>query len=178
MKIQKVKLTTVKPNPENPRVIKDDKFRKLVKSIQDFPQMLEIRPIVVNEDMVVLGGNMRLRAASEAGLKEVHIIQASELTPQQQREFIIKDNVGFGEWDWETLANDWEEAELMEWGLDIPGFDTEGEVAGDIVELDQITTTFNVNIKCDNPEQVEELKFKLGITSNSIHITALIGLLA
>lgn len=103
MNIESVKISTVKSNPNNPRVIKDDKFDKLVQSIKDFPQMLEIRPIVVNDDMIVLGGNMRLKACKEAGLKEVPIIKASDLTEEQQREFIIKDNVGFGEWDWEQL---------------------------------------------------------------------------
>lgn len=120
MEIKKVKISQVKPNPENPRLIKDDKFFKLVRSIQDFPQMLDIRPIVVNDDMIVLGGNMRLKACKEAGLKEVPIIMASDLTQDQQREFIIKDNVGFGEWDWEDLANNWNVDELSEWGLDIP----------------------------------------------------------
>ena len=105
MKIETVKISAVKTNPNNPRVIKDDKFKKLVQSVKDFPQMLDIRPIVVNDEMIVLGGNMRLKACIEAGLKEVSIIKASELTPEQQNEFIIKDNVGFGEWNWDDLAN-------------------------------------------------------------------------
>jgi ParB-like chromosome segregation protein Spo0J len=121
MKIESVKISTVKSNPNNPRVIKDDKFDKLVQSIKDFPQMLEIRPIVVNDDMIVLGGNMRLKACKEAGLKEVPIIKASDLTEEQQREFIIKDNVGFGEWDWEQLK-EWDGEELEAWGLDVPEF--------------------------------------------------------
>ncbi len=145
MEIKKVKISQVKPNPENPRLIKDDKFFKLVRSIQDFPQMLDIRPIVVNDDMIVLGGNMRLKACKEAGLKEVSIIMASDLTEDQQREFIIKDNVGFGEWDWEDLANNWNVDELSEWGLDIPDlkpleveaveddFDVPDEIKTDIV---------------------------------------------
>ena len=120
MKIEKVKIGSIKNNPNNPRVIKDDKFKKLVQSVKDFPQMLDIRPIVVNDEMIVLGGNMRLKACIEAGLKEVSIIKASELTPEQQNEFIIKDNVGFGEWNWDDLANDWDEAQLVEWGLDLP----------------------------------------------------------
>ena len=123
--IQNVPINTVKANPNNPRIIKDDKFAKLVKSINEFPQMLNLRPIVVNDDMVVLGGNMRLKACKEAGLKEIPIIKASELTEQQQKEFIVKDNVGYGEWDWDDLANNWDAAELEEWGLDIPGFDAE-----------------------------------------------------
>jgi DNA modification methylase len=123
--IQNVAINTVKANPNNPRIIKDDKFAKLVKSINEFPQMLNLRPIVVNDDMVVLGGNMRLKACKEAGLKEIPIIKASELTEQQQKEFIVKDNVGYGEWDWNDLANNWDEQELIDWGLDIPGFDAE-----------------------------------------------------
>ena len=121
--IQNVPINTIKANPNNPRIIKDDKFAKLVKSINEFPQMLNLRPIVVNDDMVVLGGNMRLKACKEAGLKEIPIIKASELTEQQQKEFIVKDNVGYGEWDWNDLANNWDEKELIDWGLDIPGFD-------------------------------------------------------
>jgi hypothetical protein len=117
-----VKISEVKSNPNNPRIIKDDKFQKLVKSIKDFPEMLNIRPIVVNADMVVLGGNMRLKACKEAGLKEVAIIKAEDLTKEQQKQFIIKDNVGFGEWDWEDLANNWDAEQLTDWGLDIPGF--------------------------------------------------------
>ena len=118
----KVKISEVKSNPNNPRIIKDDKFQKLVKSIKEFPEMLNIRPIVVNADMVVLGGNMRLKACKEAGIKEVAIIKADDLTDEQQKQFIIKDNVGFGEWDWENLANQWDENDLKEWGLDIPIF--------------------------------------------------------
>ena len=123
MKIQKVKLSEIKRNPDNPRIIKDNKYKQLVKSIIEFPEMLEIRPIVVNDDMVVLGGNMRLKACQEAKLREVPIIKASKLTAEQQREFIVKDNVGFGEWDWDMVANEWEVNELKEWGLDVPVFD-------------------------------------------------------
>jgi DNA modification methylase len=125
MNTQKVKISEVKANPNNPRLIKDDKFKKLVKSIQEFPEMLSLRPIVVNADMIVLGGNMRLKACKEAGLKEVDIIKADDLTEEQQKQFIIKDNVGFGEWDWEDLANNWDSEQLTDWGLDIPDFKTE-----------------------------------------------------
>ena len=120
METEFVKISKIKKNPNNPRLVKDDKFKKLVQSIKDFPEMLKIRPIVVNEDMVVLGGNMRLRACKDAGLKDVPIIQASELTEKQQREFIIKDNVGFGEWDWDMIANEWDAEQLDDWGLDMP----------------------------------------------------------
>ena len=117
--MEKVKISKVVPNENNPRFIKDYKFKKLVKSIQDFPEMLKLRPIVVNKDMIVLGGNMRLKACKEAGLKEVYILKADELTEQQQREFIVKDNVGFGEWDWDILANEWDNQQLKEWGMDV-----------------------------------------------------------
>ena len=120
MKTEKIKISKIKRNPNNPRLIKDDKFHKLVKSIKEFPQMLDIRPIVVNKDMIVLGGNMRLKACQEAGLKEVPVIQADTLTAEQQREFIVKDNVGFGEWDWDMIANEWDAEQLNDWGLDLP----------------------------------------------------------
>jgi DNA modification methylase len=122
MEIRKIKLSEIKSNPNNPRIIKDDKFGKLVKSIKEFPKMLEIRPIVVNADMIVLGGNMRLKACKEAGLKEVPVIFADDLTDEEQRQFIIKDNVGFGEWDWDMIANEWDAEQVEEWGLDIPDF--------------------------------------------------------
>lgn len=123
--ITTAKISEVKANPNNPRIIKDDKFKKLVQSIKDFPEMLNLRPIVVNADMVVLGGNMRLKACKEAGLKEVPIIKAEDLTEDQQREFIIKDNVGFGEWDWDEIANNWDAEQLEDWGLNVPSFTVE-----------------------------------------------------
>ena len=113
-----VKISKVKPNETNPRLIKDSKFNKLVKSIKEFPEMLKLRPIVVNKDMVVLGGNMRLKACKEAGLKDVWILKADNLTEEQQKEFIVKDNVGFGEWDWDILANQWDSVQLEDWGMD------------------------------------------------------------
>lgn len=113
------KINAVKLNPNNPRIIKDDKFKKLVQSIKDFPEMLNIRPIVVNKDMIILGGNMRFKACKEAGLKEVPII-ITDLTEEKQREFLIKDNTSGGEWDWEVLANEWDVEELESWGLDVP----------------------------------------------------------
>jgi DNA modification methylase len=120
MNTEIVKIEKVLPNRSNPRIIKDDKFKKLVKSIQEFPEMLNLRPIVVDADMVVLGGNMRLKACKAAGLTEVPIVIADNLTPEQQAEFIIKDNVGFGEWDWDILANEWDAELLQDWGLDLP----------------------------------------------------------
>ncbi len=122
----KVAISKIKPNPKNPRVIRDDKFAKLVKSIQDFPEMLEKRPLVCFTDIdgkyVVLGGNMRLKAANEVGLKQLPILLADDWTEEQKNEFLIKDNVGFGEWDWEQIKNDWDVEKLDEWGLDVPDF--------------------------------------------------------
>ena len=122
--MQLVKISEVKPNPKNPRIIKDGKFQKLVKSIQEFPDMLNKRPLVVFTDVdnkyVVLGGNMRLKACKEIGLKEIPIIVADEWTEEQKHEFLIKDNVGFGEWDWDSLANEWDVEKLEDWGLDLP----------------------------------------------------------
>jgi DNA modification methylase len=118
--MQIVKINSIKTNPKNPRLIKDDKFKKLVKSIQEFPQMLELRPIVVDENNIILGGNMRYKACVEAGLKEIYILKAEDLTEQQKDEFIVKDNVGFGEWDWDSLANEWDTEKLQDWGLDLP----------------------------------------------------------
>jgi DNA modification methylase len=124
--MQWVKLTNVKPNPNNPRVIRDDKFAKLKQSIIDFPEMLEKRPLVCYTDgdhYIVLGGNMRLKALSDIGAKEIPIILADEWTEEQRAQFLIKDNVGFGEWDWNTLANEWDADKLTEWGLDLPPMD-------------------------------------------------------
>lgn len=133
MQSKKVKIETLIPNEKNPRYIKDDKFAKLVKSIQDFPEMLELRPIVLDEKMIVLGGNMRLKACLAAGLKEVPIIIAKDLTAEQKEQFIIKDNVGFGDWDWEMLANEWGNDQLEDWGLTV--FQTETDV--DLSHLEQ-----------------------------------------
>jgi hypothetical protein len=138
MQVNKVNINDIKTNPKNPRLIKDDKFRKLVKSIQEFPQMLELRPIVVDENNIVLGGNMRLKACKEAGLKEVFIVKAEGLTELQKDEFIVKDNVGFGEWDWDILANTFEAEQLEDWGLDVPIDDRIDELEdGEEIELPQ-----------------------------------------
>lgn len=163
--IQNVPINTVKANPNNPRIIKDDKFAKLVKSINEFPQMLKLRPIVVNDDMVVLGGNMRLKACKEAGLKEIPIIKASELTEQQQKEFIVKDNVGYGEWDWSDLANNWDSDQLEEWGLDIPGFSDVEDLGenfslpdGDKAPFQQMTFTLADEQAIQIKNAIDEIK--------------------
>jgi hypothetical protein len=153
-------------------LIKDDKFQKLVTSIKEFPEMLKLRPIVVNDDMIVLGGNMRLKACKEAGLKKVPIIKASELTEEQQRQFIIKDNVGFGEWDWDMIANEWDAEQVKEWGLDLPLFTgievgTDGFTLadGDKAPFQQITFTLAdeqatvIQNSISDIKQTEEYKY-------------------
>jgi ParB-like chromosome segregation protein Spo0J len=158
MKSITVKISEVKSNPNNPRIIKDDKFQKLVKSIKEFPEMLNIRPIVVNADMVVLGGNMRLKACKEAGLKDIAIIKAEDLTEEQQKQFIIKDNVGFGEWDWEGLANQWDENELAEWGLDIPAFNVSKDL--DYSILDEADVSDQLSEMTSNVKKAIQIEFE------------------
>ena len=143
MKSVLTKISAIKRNPNNPRILKDDKFAKLTQSIKDFPQMLDIRPIVVNDDMIVLGGNMRLKACKEAGLSEVPVIKVDDLTEEQQREFIIKDNVGFGEWDWDLLANEWDTDLLEDWGLDLDFDPVDDDNAGLTDEDDTPEVTEN-----------------------------------
>ena len=153
--MERVDIKQVRPNPDNPRFIKGNKFEKLVKSIKEFPQMLDLRPIVVNQDMIVLGGNMRLKACEEAGLKEVPIIFADNLTPEQEKEFIIKDNSSFGEWDWDLLANEWDTDQLADWGLDIPNFDTDIEDEKDL--SDQLEQSFKIEIDLESEEEQEKM---------------------
>jgi ParB-like chromosome segregation protein Spo0J len=161
--MQIVKISEVKPNPKNPRIIKDGKFQKLVKSIQEFPDMLNKRPLVVFTDVdnkyVVLGGNMRLKACKEIGLKEIPIIIADEWTEEQKNEFLIKDNVGFGEWDWDSLANEWDSEKLDDWGLDVPIF------KDDETELKDLSSTidnlYRIEIVCKDEEHQENSYNKL-----------------
>jgi ParB-like chromosome segregation protein Spo0J len=120
MKPNKIKISKIKSNPNNPRLIKDYKFRKLVKSIEEFPEMLKLRPIVVDENNIILGGNMRYKACIEAGLKEIYVIQADDLSEDQKKEFIIKDNSSFGDWDWDVIANEWDLDLINDWGVDLP----------------------------------------------------------
>ena len=131
MNATNIPIGRLRANPTNPRVLRDDKFAKLKKSIQDFPDMLNKRPIVAVTDtdgkLMVLGGNMRLRACQDLKMKEVPVILADEWTEEQRREFIVKDNVGFGEWDWGQLANEWDAAELSDWGLDVPKIEAGAE---------------------------------------------------
>jgi len=166
-------ISQIKPNPENPRIIKDHKFKQLVESIKSFPQMLELRPIVIDENNVVLGGNMRLKACIEAGLTDVPVVQAKDLTDLQKKEFIVKDNVGYGEWDWEDLANSWDVEQITDWGLDINGFDVNANElsdefslpSGDKSPFQQMTFTLAdeqaIQIKnaIDEIKRTEEFKF-------------------
>jgi DNA modification methylase len=144
-----IKLSDLKKNPNNPRLIKDDKFQKLVKSIENFPKMMELRPIIVNDQNIVLGGNMRLAALKELGYKEIPnewVKKAKDLTPEQQNEFIVKDNVSFGAWDWDILANEWDSEQLVDWGLDLPDFNTDEilEAQEDDFEIPEITHPITV----------------------------------
>lgn len=156
MQVSKVKISEVKINPKNPRLIKDDKFKKLVKSIKDFPQMLELRPIVVDENNIVLGGNMRLKACREAGLKEVYIVKAENLTELQKDEFIVKDNVGFGEWDWDMLANGWDAQLLNDWGLFVPEMPTEVDYS----ILDDEDLDSQLNDMADGVKKAIQIEFE------------------
>ncbi len=116
---QLLKLYKIKGNPNNPRIVKNDKFKKLVQSINDFPEMLEKRPIIVDENLMILGGNMRLKACQELGIKDVWVSIAKGWSDKQKEEFIIKDNNHSGEWDWDILANSWSTLQLQDWGMDV-----------------------------------------------------------
>lgn len=155
MKTKTVKISEVKINPNNPRLIKDENFEKLVKSIKEFPEMLQIRPIVVNGDMIVLGGNMRLRACHEAGIKEIPIIIADHLTEDQQREFLIKDNISGGEWDMDILANEWDTEELENWGLNVK-FPID-EVDDEPEEEQTYIPTYKFEVTCNTEKEKNKL---------------------
>jgi hypothetical protein len=156
--MQTLPIGKIKANPNNPRTIKDDKFFKLVQSLKDLPEMAKVRPVVVNQDMVVLGGNMRLKAMKEAGWKEapVEIVDWDE---DKQRQFIIKDNVGFGEWDWEMLANEWDAEQLEDWALDVTGWKLDPTQMGDEFTLpDGDKSPFQQMTFTLADEQVEQIK--------------------
>jgi len=170
--IEHINIKLVIPHPNNPRLIKDDKFKKLVQSIKDFPEMLELRPIVVDDNYIVLGGNMRLRACKEAGLKRVPIIKASNLTPEQQKRFIITDNVGFGEWDWDILANEWDQEELIEWGLDLPVFDIKDEGTAEEDNYD-VPNTIKTDIVLGDLFEIGEHRLLCGDSTDSNEVAKL-----
>ena len=163
MIIEKIDIRQVKMNKSNPRVIKDEKFKKLVKSIKDFPEMLEVRPIVVDEDMIVLGGNMRLKACIASGLKEVHIIRFENLDEQKKKEFIVKDNVGYGEWEYELLLEDWDRDLLLDWGLDVIDKKIDSSEEGDTIHVEKSLQVLPKNeyiiiYAPENSNEWEELK--------------------
>lgn len=171
-----MKLTAIKLNPNNPRIIKDDKFKKLVSSIKDFPKMMELRPIVINNDSVVLGGNMRLKALKELGYKEVPdewVKRAEELTDEEQRRFIIADNVGFGEHDWDMLQKGWDVEELTEWGVDLPNdFGAKLDAQEDDYEIpDEIKT----NIVLGDLIEIGEHRLLCGDAKDSDAVSKLMG---
>jgi ParB-like chromosome segregation protein Spo0J len=158
-----MKLKDIKPNPNNPRVLRDDKFQKLKQSITEFPKMLSLRPMVIDENNVVLGGNMRLRALQELGftdIDEAWVKRSSDLTEEEKKRFIIADNVAFGEWDWDTLANDWEVVDLEAWGLDIPQFDTVEELEMEDLS-DKIKSMFKIEVICKDEQEQERTYNKL-----------------
>ena len=129
-----IKLSSIKPNPNNPRIIRNEKFEKLKRSIEEFPEMMELRPIVIDETNTIIGGNMRFRALQELGKKEVSnnwIKKASELTEDQKKRFVITDNASFGEWEWGALKSDWDLDFVADWGVDIPGFDVSPDDIGE-----------------------------------------------
>jgi hypothetical protein len=134
MKIEVVNIETIKPNPDNPRVIKGDQLEKLKKSIQEFPEMLEARPLVVDENLVVIGGNMRLRALKELGYKDIPIIRFSNLDEAKKREFVVKDNVNYGEWNWDSISTSWDVSVVSDWGLEIPAWVMDDEMEPEIDE--------------------------------------------
>ena len=152
-----MKLSQIKSNPNNPRIIKDDKFKKLCNSIKALPKMMELRPIIVDDNFIVQGGNMRLKALNELGYKDIPdtwVKQAKDFSEKELKEFIIKDNVGFGEWEWDELANNWDAYELEDWGLDIPNFKKEDYE--DIEESGYDSTQqWFLNIQFENEEDCQ-----------------------
>jgi len=156
--IEKININKIYPNKQNPRFIKDYKFKKLVKSVKEFPEMLKLRPIIIDKDNIILGGNMRYKACIEIGLKEVYIIKADSFNKEQLKEFIIKDNVGYGQWDWDLIANQWDTQQLNHWGLDVleleEAFD-EGEFTEDNNETNKNEVVINLTMPYYQYEKME-----------------------
>lgn len=149
-----IKVSKLKPNPQNPRVIRDAKFTKLKQSIQDFPEMMTLRPMVVSNGHVI-GGNMRLKAIIDLGIKEVpeEWVKYEDLSEEKEKEFIIKDNVGFGEWEWDTLANEWDEVDLANWGLDVPNWPPGVDYGDKNKEIDIDGLSEQMSIKLEYTEE-------------------------
>tara|TARA_Y100000593_G_scaffold12383_1_gene22704 strand:- start:5942 stop:7021 length:1080 start_codon:yes stop_codon:yes gene_type:complete len=171
----KVPINQIHTNINNPRIIKDDKFRKLVQSIKEFPEMLDLRPIVVDEDMVILGGNMRHKACIEAGVKEVPIKIAKGLTEEQKLEFIIKDNASFGEWEWDMLANEWDSVQLAEWGLDVWENEDDKEPEAGLIEDDEIPEVKESKVKRGDIWQLGEHKIMCGDSTSADDVAKLMN---
>jgi 16S rRNA G966 N2-methylase RsmD len=170
--MKKIKITEIHTNPENPRTIRDEKFKKLVKSLQEFPEMMSIRPVVVNNEMMILGGNMRYEAAKAAGWKEIPI-EVVDLTPDQQREFIIKDNVSGGDWDFDALASGWDVEQLTDWGVDVPDtFETKKEVTEDEFDVNEDIDT---DIVIGDMFQVGGHRLLCGDSTDSDQVARLMG---
>lgn len=169
LNIELVKIETIKNNPNNPRVIKDDKFKKLVKSIKEFPEMLNIRPIVIDEQNYVLGGNMRLKACNDAGIKDIPVIKVTDLTEEQKKQFIIKDNSNYGQWDWEVLQTEWDLSNLEDWGLDLADFpttdinddDNDNDDNDDEVDTSNFIQKWFLNIELTNEKECQQWYEKL-----------------
>lgn len=172
--MEKIKVSQLLSNPNNPRVIKDDKFKKLVNSIKEFPEMLEARPVVVNPDMIVLGGNMRLKALKEAGVKEVPVYVAS-WDEIKQKQFIIKDNVGYGEWDWDIIANEWDTEELEEWGLDLPDFSIGEELEAEEDDFDVPEGGIETDIVLGDLIEIGEHRLLCGDSTDSDQVAKLMN---
>lgn len=176
----KVAIKDIKPNPDNPRTIKDDNFKKLVQSVKDFPEMTEIRPVVVNKDYMILGGNMRYKAMQEAGYKEIEVTVA-DLTPEQEKEFIIKDNVSGGDWDWDNLANEWDTDLLQDWGLDLPeSMQPEEEIVEDeapevqddpVSELGKIYQLGKHRVMCGSATDEDDNNKLFGEVTTDLYLT-------
>ena len=164
--------TQIIANGNNPRYIKDEKFDKLVKSIKEFPEMLNARPLILDEDYVVLGGNMRLKACKELKITKIPVTIAKGFTDKQKEQFIIKDNSSFGDWDWDMLANDWDVIELEDWGLDIPGYEEEENN-----DKETPTEEVSFSILCENLEELNLLQDRLKITSKKISYSKFIELI-
>jgi len=161
-----VQISQIKKNPDNPRIIKDDKFKKLVESVKSFPEMLKLRPVVVDSDGMILGGNMRYEACKAAGMKEIPVLYASDLTAEQKKEFIIKDNISGGEWDWETLANDWDTDLLAEWGLELSNMNIEITDNSKEIEVDSFSDKMILKIELSEDDYHEAVDRLRGVSEN------------
>jgi site-specific DNA-methyltransferase (adenine-specific) len=170
-----MRLSEIHTNPNNPRLIKDERFKKLVKSISEFPKMMELRPIIIDSEGTILGGNMRFKALCELKYKDIPdewVKRADELTDEEKRRFIIEDNIGFGEWDWDTLANEWNQDELIEWGLEIPNFDNTPEAIEDDYEIPE---TIKTDIVLGDLFEIGNHRLLCGDATDSDQVVKLMG---